>query len=176
LQAGLGGVGAGLGINAMGYALGPWGWAAMAALPALTALGSGLLDKDEWKTEGKRLDKLRDKGVFVPEGMDADNLTRGRSKDELIAIEQANITAGKHGNTKFAETRKESDLTPMDIVGYATFAENDPDWFKKPVEERLRVAQRALDQGLVREQKGTVDVNWSKYTEGTPEQKNKGKK
>jgi hypothetical protein len=171
VQAGLGGTALGLGLNATGLALGPVGWGLAVGVPAIGALAGKLFDKDEWKTEGKRLAKLRDQGVFVPQGMGAEQLSGGRSKEELIAIEKQNIAAGKSGNVKFAESRNEKDLTPMDIVGYATFAENDPQWFNRPVEERLQVAQRVLDQGLVRERKGTVDVNWSKFEPGTPKQK-----
>jgi hypothetical protein len=83
--------------------------------------------------------------------------TKGRTKDELIKIAQQS-----GGNVKFAESRKESDLTPQDIIGYATFAENDPQWFNKPVAERLAVAQKALDAGAVRERNGTIDVDFSK--------------
>ena len=57
MQAGTGALGLGLGLNAMGYALGPYGWAAMAAAP----IAAKLLDRkstkeiqaDRWKAVGK---------------------------------------------------------------------------------------------------------------------------
>lgn len=60
LQAGMGGVGAGLGLNAMGLALGPMGWAAIAGAPVAAALANKVLDKkstkqiqsDRWKAVG----------------------------------------------------------------------------------------------------------------------------
>ena len=131
----------------------------MIGAPAIGALINKLGDKDRWKTEGNRLNKLADNGIFVPEDLIAAMPTKGRSKDELVAIEQAR---GDAGNVKFAESRKESDLRPVDIIGYATFAENDPEWFKRPMEERLATAQKALDSGAVREHRGTVDVDWTK--------------
>ena len=56
-----------------------------------------------------------------------------------------------------------ADLRGEDIVNYATFAENDPDWFKKPLEQRLAIANGALQAGAVKEHHGTVDVDWKKY-------------
>jgi len=56
LQAGLGGIGAGLGLNAMGYALGPYGWAAMAAAPIALSLfnkkSTKEIESDRWKETG----------------------------------------------------------------------------------------------------------------------------
>lgn len=159
------GLGAGLGMAAPLVGLGPLGWGGL----GLMALGGGLLggglggigrigDKDMWKTEGNKLKKLQDQGVYVPQGLiDSMPQNKGRSTEELVARAKAS-----GGNVKFAEGRKESDLTPQDIVGYAAFAQNDPDWFKKPLQQRLAVAQQALSSGAVREHHGTVDVDWGK--------------
>lgn len=161
MQAGLGGLGAGLGINAMGYALGPWGWGAMLAAPAAGALINALSDKDRWKTEGKRLDKLRDSGVnWIP----LDPVTGGRSKQQLIDIEQAKIDAGKYGNIKFAQSRNEADLNPEDIWGYSAFGEKfGNDWLGKFDEAKRRdIAQQALNAKAVNEHHGTIDIDWNK--------------
>lgn len=161
------GLGAGLGMAAplLGLSAGPLGWGAL----GLMALGGGALgggigaigrigDKDMWKTEGNKLKKLQDQGVYVPQGLiDSMPQNKGRSTEELVARAKAS-----GGNVKFAEGRKESDLTPQDIVGYAAFAQNDPDWFKKPLQQRLAVAQQALGAGAVREHHGTIDVDWGK--------------
>lgn len=169
LQAGLGGLGAAAGFNALAgsslgaglglTALGPVGWAAMAALPVAASFLGGLGDKDQFKTEGDRLSKLREQGVFVPQGMEAERLTKGRSKEELIALERSR---GEAGNVKFAESRNEADLRPVDIVGYAAFAEQDPTWFQKPLEERLAIADQYLKAGAVREAKGSIYLDPSK--------------
>lgn len=159
------GLGAGLGMAAPLVGLGPLGWGGL----GLMALGGGLLggglgaigrigDKDMWKTEGNKLKKLQDQGVYVPQGLiDSMPQNKGRSTEELVARAKAS-----GGNVKFAESRKESDLAPQDIVGYAAFAQNDPDWFKKPLQQRLAIAQQALGAGAVREHHGTIDVDWGK--------------
>lgn len=172
------GLGAGLGASSLGGALGlstipGLGW--MAAGGALLGLGLGalgdLMDKDRWKTETNRLNKLRDDGVFVPDEILASMPTRGRSKDELIEIEQAKVDAGQYGNVEFARTRDEKFLKPQDIVGYAAFAEKDPTWFERPLEERFQIAQEALDAGAVREGRGTINVDWKKVDEFRRRQK-----
>lgn len=167
LTAGLGGLGAGLGINAMGFGLGPPGWAAMIAVPAIAALANRLGDKDQWKTEKKKLQKLQKGGTFVPEALLAQMLTRGRSKAELIRQDLApdfvgRDAGGNWANNVFAQSRNEADLRPEDIVGYAAFAEKDKDWFNKPLDARLAEAKKALDAGAVREAKGSISVDWNK--------------
>lgn len=124
---------------------------------------ANMFASDEWKTERNRLNALKEKGTFIPENLLAglETIKRGRSKEELVARAKAS-----GGNVQFAESRLESDLTPQDIVGYATFAEKDPDWFNKPLEERLQVADQALKAGAVREHHGTVDVDWGKLEGG----------
>lgn len=171
---GMGGVtaafGAGMAINALGLALGPVGWAGLlvGGLVAGGLIGSRLGDKDRWKTEGKRLSKLLEQGVQIPEEMlGAMSLARGRSKEELIDPRYAADFAGNtpHGfvNNKFANTRNEKDLHPEDIWGYAAFFEKfGNDWLGKFSEDQRRsIAQAALDSGAVREKHGTVNINWT---------------
>lgn len=122
---------------------------------------------DKWKTEGNRLAKLRENGVYIPDNLFEELPTRGRSKEELVAIAEKT-----GGNVKFAQSRKEADLTGQDIANYSVWAEKDPDWFKRPVEERIAISQQALDAGAVREHHGTVDVDFDKFEfapQGTPE-------
>lgn len=170
MRAGLGGAGAALGLNAMGYALGPYGWAAMVAAPAVGALVNKMGDKDRWKTEGKRLAKLREQGINIPQ-MEADSLTGGRSKQQLIDAELAKQAKGQYSNVDFARTRDEKFLKPEDIWGYATFAEKyGNDWFGKFNEQQRRdIAQKALNAGAVREHHGTIDVDWGKV-DAAPQQ------
>lgn len=64
LQAGLGGAGAVAGINAMGYALGPWGVAATIAAPAALAFLNDQFfsHKDTKQYQKERTDQLLEKG------------------------------------------------------------------------------------------------------------------
>lgn len=173
LQAGLG---AGLALNAAGLALGPVGWAALigAGLLGGGLAGSRLGDKDKWKTEGKRLGKLIDSGVNIPESLQIPrSLQKGRSKAELVNPNYANDFIGqtKDGfvNNKFANSRSESDLRPEDIWGYSgMFERYGNDWLGKFNEQQRRdIAQKALNAGAVKEHHGTIDVDWSKV-QGIP--------
>jgi hypothetical protein len=167
LGAGLSGAGAGLGLNALGLALGPAGWAAMIAAPVLGAIANKHLDKQRWKTEGKALGKLAKKGVFIPQNL-RDSMPSGpREKSQLIRKDLAADFVGRDAaqnwvNNKFAETRNEADLRPEDIVNYAAFAENDKDWFNKSLDDRLIKAKQALDAQAVREKRGSISVDWNK--------------
>lgn len=154
----------------IGSYFGPIGTAIGAGAGLLVAGVAETFDTNRWRTEGNRLQDLVDDGVEIPEEMrGAMNLTRGRSKGELVAIEQEKIKAGGRGNVEFAESRKESDLTAEDIWGSAAFFEKyGNDWLKKFSEsERRDIAQKAIDSGAVREHKGTIDVDWEKA--GSPE-------
>lgn len=126
-----------------------------------------LLDKDEWKREKNRLGELQEQGVFIPEGVFASMPTKGRKLKSLINKDVApdfvgQAPSGEWVNNKFAHSRSESDLTATDIVNYSAFAEKDPDWFKKPMEERLSTADKLLQAGAVREHHGTIDLDWDK--------------
>lgn len=132
-------------------------WAAK--LDPVNIIANRFLNTDEWKTEGNRLNAAAKKGAYVPQDLIdfANSLKQGRSKKELVARAAAN-----NGNTKFAESRNEADLTPIDILGYATFVEHDPNWFNRPEQERMDYAAKVLEAGAVREHHGTIDVDWNK--------------
>lgn len=114
--------------------------------------------QDSVKTEWNRKKKLYDQGVIGLNELGPEP-QQGQSHQQLI--DDAVATGG---NVDFARTRNEEYLKPVDIVGYATFAEHDPNWYKKSLEERLNIAQKALDAKAVREHHGTVDVDWSKVS------------
>lgn len=163
VRGGLGGAGTGLGLAMLGA--GPVGWlvGGGALLGGGAALANKMGDKDRWKTEQKRLAKLREQGINIPQ-QEADGLTGGRSKQQLIDLELAKQARGEYSNVDFARTRDERFLKPDDIMGYATFAEKyGNDWFGKfDDKQRREIAQKALDAGAVREHRGTIDVNWDK--------------
>jgi len=119
-------------------------------------------DKDRWKTEQDRAQKLRDQGINwdVP----SENLTRGRTKDELLAIEMAKEAQGAYSNKKFAQSRNEADLNPEDIWGYAGFGEHYGDKWLKGMSENQRwaISKLALDSGAVQEGKGTINIDFNK--------------
>ena len=168
LQAGLG---AGLAINALGFALGPVGWAALIGGGALAGglAGTRLGDKDMWKTEGKRLGKLIDKGIVIPEALQGARwIGQGRKTKDLINPYLPKDFVGEtpqYGwtNNKFATSRNAKDLTAKDIWGYSAFFDKyGNDWLGKFSEkQREDIANRALQRGAVREHHGTIDINWT---------------
>ena len=149
--------GAGIGMTVGG----PVGAGIGAVVGGIGGYFGNLGDKDMWQTEAERWDKLVATGLIAPEyaerAWNNAYATRGKSKKELVAMAKE-----VGGNEKFAQSRDEKDLTAQDIVGYAAFAEKDPEWFNKPLDQQLQVAQQALDAGAVREHHGTIDVDWKK--------------
>jgi hypothetical protein len=157
-------------LNAIGIGLGPIGWGALlvGTLVAGGLFGSRLGDKDRWKTEGKRLGKLMEKGIDIPEELQgARQLTRGRTKEELVNPNYPRDFVGQTEqgfvNNKFALSRDEKDLQPEDIWGYAAFFEKfGNDWLGTFNEEQRRsIAKAALDSGAVREKYGTMNITWN---------------
>lgn len=117
---------------------------------------------DKWKTEGDRLEELKKRGVTIAES-DAPPLTRGRTKEQLIAEEKAKIAAGKHGNVEFAETRDVKSLKGKDIWGYSAFYDKfGSKWLQMSEPEREAIAEAALKADAVKEHHGTIDVDWGK--------------
>lgn len=131
---------------------------------AAGAVGGLLGDGDKWKTEKRKLSKLKDQGVYLPDNLLSSMPKGGRSRDELINKTLASDFIGRDSqgnwvNNAFASTRDEKFLRPEDIVNYSAFAERDPSWFKKPLDQRLAEAKRYLDAGAVKEEKGTIKLN-----------------
>lgn len=163
IQGGLGG--AGLAYAAMPL-LASSGIGLPVALAGGALLGGGVGyfgnfgDKDRYKTEYKRAQALRDKGINWQ--YNANEPTSGRSKAELIAEEQAKIDAGGYGNTKFAASRNEADLLGKDISGYAAFAEKYGEKYANASQSaKDAIADEYLKAKAVREHHGTIDITSS---------------
>jgi hypothetical protein len=127
--------------------------------------------KHEWKQEKNKLNKLSEGGTFIPPGLIESMPTKGRKLEDLIVKDLPADFVGRDPqgnwvNNKFATTRNVKDLQGTDIVNYSAFAENDPQWFTKPLDERIAIADQALAAGAVKEHHGTIDVNFSKFTPG----------
>jgi hypothetical protein len=156
---------------AMGSYFGPWGAAIGAGLGLGLAGANELFDTNRYKTEGNRLQKLIDQGINIPpELRGAMELRKGRTRQELIAQEEAKVAQGQYGNPEFARSRNEKDLRPEDIWGYSAFFKKyGNDWLGKFSEqERRDIAQKALDAGAVNERRGSIDIDWSKVDAPKP--------
>lgn len=169
---------AGAGLSGLGSAAGlaaipGVGWAA--GIGGLIGLGLGLLngfgDKDRWKTEMKRQEKLSKSGY---EGITPLNLSGGRSKEQMEIKGYGKDFKGwdpKTGlwvNNKFNYSRDEKDLAPWDIAGFSDIIEHigKDTWNSMSPLDRQKasidLAEKAIAAGAVREHHGTIDVDWSK--------------
>lgn len=150
---------------AMGSYFGPWGALIGAGVGLGMAGANELFDTNRYKTEGNRLQKLIDQGINIPpELRGAMELRKGRTREELIAQEEAKVAQGQYGNPTFAKSRDVKDLRPEDIWGYSAFFKKyGNDWLGKFSEqERRDIAQKALDVGAVNERRGSIDIDWAK--------------
>ena len=152
-----------------------------AAALALPTFGASLLynpvrsffDKDKWKTEGNRLGELADQGVYIPQNLLDSRPTGGRSTDEMQRKDLADDYIGRDAagncvNNKFNQSRDIKDSRPEDWVNYAVWAEHDPTWYSKPLDERLKIVDGYLQSGALKEHHGSLDVDFEK---GPKEQK-----
>lgn len=136
--------------------------------PAVQLIGQLFGSKNMWKTEGNRTRELLEQGVRIPESLQAAmNMTRGRSKEELIdpsvAIDFRGYKEdGQFVNNLFANSRDVKDLVAEDIWGYSAFFEKfGNDWLEKfTPEQRYEIANKALEMGKVDEHHGTIDIKW----------------
>jgi len=156
LAAGLGGLGIAGGLNTLGLALGPLAFAGVAGVPAAAALINKMGDKDRWKEEYSRKKKLVEEGI-IPESMLGEAPTAGRSKEQLVALEEQKIAQGQYGNPEFAKTRDVSALKPQDIWGFSVAPETlGKDYMAASEQQRLAYNQKLLEEGLVKEAKGQI--------------------
>jgi hypothetical protein len=132
---------------------------------ALYVIGKGIYgslkhkNRDKYKDEFLRAEKLRQSGVDWQ--FNTEMPTKGRSREELVAEELAKQSRGEWGNPTFAQSRDVKDLKPEDIWGYSVFGEKyGNDWLGKFSEDqRKQIAQKYLDEGLVREHASTLDLD-----------------
>jgi hypothetical protein len=81
----------------------------------------------------------------------------GRTKDELVAIEEQKVAQGQYGNPQFARSRDVKDLKPQDIWGYSVGPETiGKEYMQASEDQRLAYNQQLLNEGLVREGKGQI--------------------
>ncbi len=117
--------------------------------------------------EKERWERLKMYGFDVPKPEWVD------TKDAALKAENKNLAkdfvgydeSGKWVNNQFANTGKDEALRPQDIYEFATNHETFGEAYGNlPEQEKLRLMQIALDNKLVKEQQGTVDINWTPET------------
>jgi hypothetical protein len=117
--------------------------------------------------EKQRWERLKMYGFDVPKPEWVD------TKDAALKAENKNLAkdfvgydeSGKWVNNQFANTGKDETLRPQDIYEFATNHETFGEAYGNlPEQEKLRLMQIALDNKLVKEHQGTVDINWTPET------------
>jgi hypothetical protein len=117
--------------------------------------------------EKERWERLKMYGFDVPKPEWVD------TKDAALKAENKNLAkdfvgydeSGKWVNNQFANTGKDEALRPQDIYEFATNHETFGEAYGNlPEQEKLRLMQIALDNKLVKEHQGTVDINWTPET------------
>jgi len=117
--------------------------------------------------EKQRWERLKMYGFDVPKPEWVD------TKDAALKAENKNLAkdfvgydeSGKWVNNQFANTGKDEALRPQDIYEFATNHETFGEAYGNlPEQEKLRLMQIALDNKLVKEHQGTVDINWTPET------------
>lgn len=124
--------------------------------------------------EVQAFQNLRDQGVYIPDSVlaQAANNKRRSTEDLIVAKDsKGNVPLDFRGydrdrnwvNNKFAQSRNVNDLRAQDIVGYAAFAQKDKDWFRRPLEQQLDIARKALEAGAITEGHGQIGIDDSKW-------------
>jgi hypothetical protein len=118
-------------------------------------------EKDRWE----RLEKYYGFTGLKPEWVDTKDAAL-KAQDKTMSKDFVGYNdKGQWVNNKFANSGKDADLKAQDIQQFATnFETFGKEYSALPEEKRLQMMDIALRNGLVTEQKGTVDINWTPET------------
>ena len=119
------------------------------------------LEKERWK----RLEKYYGFTGLKPEWVDTKDAAL-KAQDKTLGADYVGYNdKGQWVNNKFANSGKDADLKAQDIQQFATnFETFGKEYSALPEEKKLQMMDIALRNGLVTEQKGTVDINWTPET------------
>lgn len=119
-------------------------------------------NQNRWKEEGDRLRRLQEQGVNIPQELIDSMPTGGRSTEDLVQLERDR--GADEADIRFASSRDINDLKGhgQSIINYSTFAEKDPEWFNRSIEDRTAYANQLLDAGVVSEGRGQISIDWEK--------------
>lgn len=128
-------------------------------------IGKELLGGAQTKLEEKRWDKLKEYGFEVPAWVKDKAKKPGVYRKEFGEDFIGTDAEGNAVNNKFAKSRNEADLTANDIKDFASNYETFGKIYGQATdEEKRRIMQIAIDNKLIQEAKGTVQVNWTDDT------------
>lgn len=125
-------------------------------------LATTIFHKPRTKIEEQRWKKLREAGFEVPKWVEDKSLKSDIYREDLGENFVGRTAEGNFVNNIFARSRNEADLRPEDLMERATnyemFGRN---WANADEETKRQILQSVLDAGVVREHKGTIDINWT---------------
>ena len=119
------------------------------------------LEKERWN----RLEKYYGFTGLKPEWVDTKDAAL-KAQDKTMSKDFVGYNdKGQWVNNKFANSGKDADLKAQDIQQFATnFETFGKEYSVLPEEKKLQMMQIALNNGLVREHRGTVDIAWTDET------------
>jgi len=119
------------------------------------------LEKERWN----RLEKHYGFTGLKPEWVDTKDAAL-KAQDKTMSKDFVGYNdKGQWVNNKFANSGQDADLKAQDIQEFATnFETFGKEYSALPEEKKLQMMDIALRNGLVTEQKGTVDINWTPET------------
>lgn len=151
LGAALGGGGIGLGLNAMGYALGPVGWAAALGAPALLALGNKFFDQKSTKEyQQERWGKLAESSSPAMQ----------QYANQYLQYMQNAPEEHKERGRNFDALQAAGQLRPEEVWGAQGIMKSmGNDWLTKYSEQQRRdISQEALKRQMFRGDKGDIGL------------------
>lgn len=153
IQAGLGGAGAVMGLNALGYTLGPWGVAATIAAPAVLSVVSKLFDHE---TTRERAKKNTNELMGMSNDPTWQNYVGGIRQQYDSAPTGKAFDAGKYSTW---DEYKQAGLDANDLMGvYGNLKTFGPDWIKYSPEQQKAITQALINNDLYASKKGDVIV------------------
>lgn len=156
MQAGMGGLGAGLGLNAMGYALGPWGWAATLAAPTALAAMNKLFDHESTRDVAKR--HTKELGKMGQGDVDWGRYL-GAMREQHNAPPPDPSKPFHGGQYSTWDEYKKAGLDASDLTGvYGNLKSFGPDWSRLNFDQQKAVTQGLIDNDLYKSKKGEVIV------------------
>jgi len=155
IQSGLGGVGVGLGLNQLGYALGPWGWAASAGIPVALSLANKMFDHETTRELAKR-----HTGELLGSSEDPNYQSYVSGMREQYNAPPPDPSKPYHGGQYATwEEYKNAGLDPNDLTGvYGNIKTFGQEWANLSEPQRVAVTKGIIDAGLYKSKKGEVEI------------------
>jgi len=142
------------------------------AVKALSGMVGGLSHKTTKQYQNERNNKLSASDPTYRSFLESTvaNRDKANAASTASAADFVGLDAnGIHVNNKYKNSGNVKDLTVNDITGSQTFFENDKSWMSKSVEDRNKLAQSYLDQGLIGSSKGMITADHTKFNSANPQ-------